>query len=113
MRPADMHLTPQELQSLLFRATDSTTIIADSAAAQEAQQHLSGCAVCQSLARKYTNADSLLRGLSSGNKVLRNVGDGLSGDKETLSGPKRGTDCPDDETWQNLAVGLISEEEAA
>ena len=70
MRPADMHLTPQELQLLLFGATDSETSIADSAAAQEAQQHLSGCAVCQQVAQKYTNADSLLRGLISGNKGL-------------------------------------------
>jgi len=115
MRPADMHLTPQELQSLLFGATDSTTIIADSATAQEAQQHLSGCAVCQSVAKKYTKADSLLRGLSSGNKGLRNleVGDKLSGDQRRLEGPKRGRDCPADETWLNLAAGLISEEEAA
>jgi CHAT domain-containing protein len=110
-----MHLTPQELQSLLFRATDSTTIIADSAAAQEAQQHLSGCAVCQSVAKKYTNADSVLRGLILGNKGRRNadVGDELSGNKGTSDRPKRGTDCPAEQTWPNLAAGLIKEEEAA
>lgn len=115
MRPADMHLSPQELQSLLFGTTDSKTTIADSAAAQEAQQHLSGCAVCQSVAKKYTNADSLLRGLSFGNKGLRNqdVGDGLSGDNKASDWPKRGADCPADETWPNLAAGLIREEEAA
>src|SRR5579859_5392780 len=115
MRPADMHLSPQELQSLLFGATDSKTTIADSAAAQEAQQHLSGCAVCQLVAKKYTKADSLLRGLSSGNKGLRNleVGDKLSGDQGRPEGPKRGRDCPADETWLNLAAGLISDEEAA
>ena len=115
MRPADMHLTPQELESLLFRATDSTTIIADSAAAQEAQQHLSGCAVCQSLAKKYTNADSVLKGLILGNKGPRNadVGNEFTGNKGTSDRPKRGTDCPAEQTWPNLAAGLIKEEEAA
>jgi tetratricopeptide (TPR) repeat protein len=115
MRPADMHLTPQELQLLLFGVTDSETSIADSAAAQEAQQHLSGCAVCQSVARKYTKADSLLRGLSSGNKGLRNVdvGNGASDGEGALDGPKRGTDCPAEQSWPNLAAGLIKEDEAA
>jgi CHAT domain-containing protein/tetratricopeptide (TPR) repeat protein len=110
-----MHLTPQELQSLLFGATDSETTIADSAAAQEAQQHLSGCAVCQSVAKKYTNADLLLRGLRFSNKEPGNadVGDGLSGDQGRPEGPKRGRDCPADETWPSLAAGLMSEEEAA
>jgi CHAT domain-containing protein len=113
MRPADMHLTPQELQSLLFRATDATTIIADSAAAQEAQQHLGGCAVCQQVAQKYTNANSLLRGLILGNKGLRNdLSGNESGNKGTSNRPKRGKDCPGQETWPNLAAGLINEEEA-
>ena len=114
MRPADMHLTPQELQSLLFGADDSKDN-ARGGAAPEAQQHLSGCVVCQSVAKKYTNADSLLRGLSFGNKGLQNVNvrDRLSGKKEIPDRPKRGADCPADETWPNLAAGLINEEEAA
>jgi CHAT domain-containing protein len=113
MRPADMHLTPQELQLLLFGVTDSETSIADSAAAQEAQQHLSGCAVCQQVAQKHTNADSLLRGLNLGNKGFRNdLSGNESGNKGTSNRPKRGKDCPGQETWPNLAAGLINEEEA-
>jgi CHAT domain-containing protein len=114
MRSADEHLTPQEIDQLLFGADDSKDN-AGGGAAPEAQQHLSGCAVCQSVARKYTKADSLLTGLSSGNKSLWNleVGDKLSGDQRRPEGPKRGRDCPADETWPNLAVGLIREEEAA
>ena len=114
MRPADMHLTPQEVESLLFGATGSTTVFA-AAAEQEAQQHLSGCAVCQSVAEKYTNADSMLRGLILGNKGPRNadVGDEFTGNKGTSDGPKRATDCPAEQVWPNLAAGLIKEEEAA
>jgi CHAT domain-containing protein len=110
-----MHLTPQELESLLFGATGSTTTIADSAMAQEAQQHLSGCAVCQSVAKKYTNADSVLRSLILGNKGPRNdlSGNELSANKETSNQPKRGKECPAEQTWPNLAAGLINEDEAA
>jgi len=110
-----MHLTPQELESLLFGATGSTTTIADSAAAQEAQQHLSGCAVCQSVAKKYTNADSLLRGLILGSKGFRNElsGNESSGNKGTWDRPKRGNDCPAEQTWPNLAAGLIEEKQTA
>lgn len=115
MRPADMHLTPQELQSLLFRAPGSTTTIADGAAAQEAQQHLSGCAVCQSVAKKYTNADSLLRALRLGNKGFVDglSGNESSGNKGTSDRPKPGKDCPGEQTWPNLAAGLIREDQAA
>jgi CHAT domain-containing protein len=100
---------------LLFGATDSETSIADSAAAQEAQQHLSGCAVCQQVAQKHTNADSLLKGLILGNKGFRNqdVGKKLSRNQGRPEGPIRGGDCPTDETWLNLAAGLINEEKAA
>jgi CHAT domain-containing protein/Flp pilus assembly protein TadD len=113
-----MHLTPQEVESLLFGATDSTTMFAGGAAAQEAQQaqqHLSGCAVCQSVAKKYTNADSVLRGLILGNKGLRNdlSGNELSVNKETSNRPKRGNECPAEQTWPNLAAGLLNEDEAA
>jgi CHAT domain-containing protein len=100
MRPADTHLTPQELEFLLFGTADSTTTTADSAAAQEAQQHLSGCAVCQSVADKYRNADAALKGLGTRNN-------------RASKAPTRGTDCPADETWLRLAAGLISDEEAA
>src|SRR4029077_17964749 len=100
MRPADTHLTPQELESLLFGAAGSKTTIADSTAAQEAQQHLSGCAVCQSVADRYRNADAALKGLGMQNK-------------RAWKAPTPGIDCPAEETWVRLAAGLISEEEAA
>jgi CHAT domain-containing protein/tetratricopeptide (TPR) repeat protein len=113
MRPADMHLTPQELQSLLFGADDSKDD-ARGGAAPEAQQHLSGCVVCQSVAKKYTNADSLLRGLNLGSKGFRNdLSRNEFGNKGTPNRPKRGKDCPSQETWPNLAAGLINEAEAS
>jgi len=98
MRSADEHLTPQEIEQLLFGADDSKDN-AWGGAAPEAQQHLSGCAVCQAVADKYRNIDSALKGLRT--------------DKRALKASTRGTDCPDDETWPNLAAGLISDEEAA
>ncbi len=99
MRSADAHLTPQEIEQLLFGADDSKDN-AGGGAAPEAQQHLSGCAVCQSVADKYRNVDLALKGLRTD-------------DKWALKASTRGTDCPDDETWLNLAAGLIREEEAA
>lgn len=98
MRPADKHLTPQELQSLLFGADDSKDN-AGGGAAPEAQQHLSGCAVCQSVADKYRNVDSALKGLRTD-------------DKRALKASARGTDCPPEQTWPNLAAGLIREDQA-
>jgi CHAT domain-containing protein len=98
MRSADEHLTPQEIEQLLFGADDSKDN-AGGSAVPEAQQHLSGCAVCQSLADKYRNVDSALKGLRTD-------------DQRALRASTRGTDCPDDETWPNLAAGLIGEEEA-
>lgn len=103
MRAADMHLTPQEIQSLLFGTADSKAIAAESAAAQEAQQHLDGCVVCQSVARKYADAESVLRELILWNEASGN--EGLSGPPA----PTRGTDCPADETWLRLAAGLIDD----
>ncbi len=90
MRSADEHLTPHEIDQLLFGVDDSKDN-AGGGAAPEAQQHLSGCAVCQSLAKKYTNADSLFRGLSSGNKGFRNRSSGNepSGNTGTSDRPKR------------------------
>jgi CHAT domain-containing protein len=99
MRSADEHLTPQEIEQLLFGADDSKDN-AGGGAAPEAQQHLSGCAVCQAVADKYRNVDSALKGLRTD-------------DKRALKASTRGTDCPDDETWPNLAAGLIKEDEAA
>ncbi|HKV92288.1 MAG TPA: CHAT domain-containing protein [Candidatus Angelobacter sp.] len=104
MRPADFHLTPQEMELLLFGPADPRDSKADSASAREAQQHLSECAVCQSVAEKYRKADELLRALraDAGNS------------NATASGAvKRGPDCPDEQTWLSWAAGLLTDEEAA
>lgn len=100
MRPADKHLSPQELESLLFGVADSNDIHANRASAREAQQHLGGCAICQTVADRYRNVDAALRG-------LRGKG------KRRLSGVTRGKDCPADEVWPRIAVGLIPEKEAS
>jgi CHAT domain-containing protein/tetratricopeptide (TPR) repeat protein len=100
MRPADMHLTPQELESLLFRAVDSIDGNAAGALALEAQQHLSGCAVCQSVADRYHYVEASLKGLRSRGK-------------ESLSPPVGRTHCPAEKVWPSLAAGLIKKDEAA
>ncbi|MCU1334013.1 MAG: tetratricopeptide repeat protein, partial [Candidatus Angelobacter sp.] len=100
MRPADMHLTPQELDVLLFGAADSNDRNAGGDSALEAQQHLRGCAVCQAVADKYHNVDAALKGLGS----LR---------KWAPLPPKHGMDCPAEEVWPRLAAGRIQEEKAA
>src|SRR5580700_633674 len=97
MKPADMHLTPQALESLLFGAAKSND---SSASAHEAQQHLSGCAICQSVAERYRNVDEALKGLGPQSKWA-------------LKQPTRGPDCPAEEIWPRLAVGPIKEEAAA
>jgi CHAT domain-containing protein len=99
MRPAGMHLTPQELESLLFGAADSSDAIADGASANQAQRHLSGCTVCQSMADRYRNVDAKLNGLASRGTWAPKL----------LS---RGTHCPAEGVWPRLAVGLIQGEEA-
>lgn len=104
MRPADFHLTPQEMASLLFGPADPRDSDTGSASAREAQQHLSGCTVCQSVAEKYRKADEMLRALSASagnaNAAVRVAG-------------KRGSDCPDEQTWLSWAAGLLTDEEAA
>jgi CHAT domain-containing protein len=101
MRPADEHLTPQEMESLLFGPADPRDSNA-AASAREAQLHLSGCAVCQSVAETYRKADEGLRVLLSEDRMS-------SGRKP----PVRTPECPDEEVWLSLAAGLLPDQQAA
>src|SRR3954454_11047687 len=104
MRPADSHLTPQELELLLFGPADPRDSNAGSASAREAQQHLSGCADCQSVAEKYRKADEMLRALEAGSRRS-------SGQNRSIH--QRAADCPADEIWLSWAAGLLTDEESA
>jgi hypothetical protein len=61
MRPADKHLTPQELDLLLLDPADSRDSNASGALPLEARQHLNGCTYCQSVAEKCRKAEEALR----------------------------------------------------
>jgi CHAT domain-containing protein/tetratricopeptide (TPR) repeat protein len=105
MRPAGSHLTPQEVDLLLFGSADPRDSDTDDASAREAQQHFSECAVCQSVAEKYRKADEMLRALEWKNKGSRSQ----SGSRE-----QRSPDCPaDDDVWLSWTAGLLTDEEAA
>lgn len=104
MRPADLHLTPQEMESLLFGPADPRDSNVGSASAREAQQHLSGCAVCQSVAEKYRKADEMLRVLEAGTGRSSGQNGGIH---------QRTADCPADEIWLSWAAGLVTDEEGA
>ena len=100
MRSADMHLTPQELELLLFEATDSAGVEGGSTSTRDALQHLEGCAICQSAAERYQNVEAALKRLGSRGKGTSSVA-------------TRGMHCPAEEVWPRLAVGLIQEEAAS
>ena len=91
MRPADSHLSQQELELLLFGDTGSETKTSSGAALPEANLHLQGCEVCQSMAKRYEKADELL-------KSIRSQG-------QAAASP----DCPPEKVWPDLAVGLLDE----
>ncbi|HWZ44513.1 MAG TPA: CHAT domain-containing protein [Candidatus Saccharimonadales bacterium] len=91
MRPADAHLSQQELELLLFGDTGSETKTSSGAALPEANLHLKGCEVCQSMAKKYEKAD----------EVLRNI----RPQKQAAAGPN----CPPEDVWPDLAVGLLDQ----
>ncbi len=102
MRPADKHLTPQELDLLLLNPADSRDSNATGALPPEAQQHLNGCKYCQSVADKCRKAEEALRN-------LRTWGRTSGGGKAVAPGPE----CPREDTWSTLAAGLMNDEEAA
>jgi CHAT domain-containing protein/tetratricopeptide (TPR) repeat protein len=106
MRPAEEHLTPQEFELLLFAAGDSNTD-AGGTLALEAQQHLRGCADCQSMAEKYRKSEEKLRNLKSWLHASRRRA--TSGDRA----PVRRPDCPDEQIWLSLSAGLLSDSECA
>src|SRR5690348_12015511 len=102
MRPADKHLTPQELDLLLLNPADSRDSNASGALSPEARQHLNGCTFCQSAVEKYRKAEEVLRSL--------HVRSRSSGGGKTLV---PGLECPSEDTWSTLAVGLMHDEEAS
>jgi CHAT domain-containing protein len=92
------------MELLLFGPDDPRDRNVDSASAREAQQHLSGCAVCQSVAEKYRKADEMLGALEAGNRRSSGQNSGIR---------QRTADCPADEIWLSWAAGLLTDEEAA
>lgn len=102
MRPADSHLRPEELEMLLFKAADSRDGQADRALRADAEQHLSGCLVCQSRAEKYRKAEDDLNMLDAGRG--NSVGGSLG---------SQGVECPGEEVWRLLAAGLLESDQTA
>src|ERR1041384_7390458 len=100
MRPADQHLTPQELDLLLLNPADSRDSNASGALSPEAQQHLSECAICQSSAENYRKVEEVLRSLQTRSQTS----------DRGKSLPHR-LECPSEDTWSMLAVGMIKEKE--
>jgi CHAT domain-containing protein/tetratricopeptide (TPR) repeat protein len=96
MRSADLHLTPQEMELLLFGPADPRN--GDTG---DASAHLSGCALCQSVAEKYRKADEILRNVGPRNK-------GQVNQNQSSAGP----DCPEEDVWLSWAAGLLTDEEA-
>ena len=91
MRPADSHLTPHELDLVLFSGAGSNLTTADRAQAQEAQLHLERCEYCRSVAKQYSRIELTLGRLRSGPTSVRTK------------------DCPDEALWVELAAGLVDE----
>src|ERR1051326_4257441 len=102
MRPADKHLTPQELDLLLLNPADSRDSNASGALPPEAQQHLSGCMYCQSVADKCRKAEEALQNLRTWSRT--------SGGGKALA---PGSACPPEDTWSMLVAGLMKDEEAS
>lgn len=102
MRPADKHLTPQELDLLLLNPADSRDSNATGALPPEAQQHLNGCMYCQSVADKCRKAEEALRNLRTWSRT--------SGGGKALA---PGSECPPEDTWPTLAAGMMRDEKAA
>lgn len=96
MRSINTHLTAQELNSLLFGPADPANGNAN--AAQMAQQHLTSCADCKSLANRYCKVDALLQSLAPRSTWATQPS--IPGDG-----------CPPEELWPHVASGLIGSEE--
>ncbi len=102
MRPADKHLTPQELDLLLLNPANSRDSNASGALSSEARQHLNGCVYCQSVAEKCRKAEEALRNLRTWSRTS-------GGGKALVPGP----DCPPEDTWSVLTAGLMEGDKAA
>jgi CHAT domain-containing protein/tetratricopeptide (TPR) repeat protein len=100
MRPADEHLTPQELGLLLLKTADSRDSNTAGTLEPAAQRHLEGCAACQSRAEKYRKVEEALSAMRIG----------VSPDaRKALPGPN----CASEEDWLRIAAGLMDDEHAA
>jgi CHAT domain-containing protein len=100
MRPADEHLTPQELELLLLTPADSRDSNAAGVLEPAAQHHLETCAVCQAEAERYRKVEEALSVMSiNASPDVRKV----------LPGP----DCAPEESWLQIATGLMNDEDAA
>lgn len=95
MRPADPHLTPQELELVLLSGAGPNLTTAERAQAQEAQGHLERCEYCRSVAKQYANIDSALGRLRAG------------------ANPVRKKDCPEESVWLEVAAGLADKGQSA
>src|SRR5579864_6289586 len=102
MRPADAHLNPQEIESLLFGMTDFS---GDGCGPEgEESRHLETCGVCQALAEKYRNAEKILLSLQSEDSSWKR--------QDHDGALMHMTDCPDEDSWFRLAAGVMSKEES-
>jgi CHAT domain-containing protein len=95
VRRADSHLTPQEFELVLFTGSGPNLATAERAQAQEAQRHLERCEYCRSVAKQYSNVDSVLGRLRAG------------------PNPVRKEDCPEESLWLEVATGLSDEGQSA
>lgn len=100
MRPADEHLTPREFGLLLLSVADSKNSSAAGTLEPAAQQHLEGCAACQSRADRYRRVEEALSAMRIS----------VSSDpRKALPGP----DCASEESCLRIAAGLMNDDEAA
>ena len=100
MRPADEHLTPQELGLQLLKTVDSRDSNAAGTLEPAAQRHLEGCAACQARAEKYRKVEEALGAMRIG----------VSPDaRKALPGPN----CASEEDWLRIAAELMDDERAA
>jgi CHAT domain-containing protein len=100
MRPADEHLTPQELGLLLLKEADSRDSNAAGTLEPAAQQHLDECTACQSRAARYRKVEKALSAMHMSASLDA---------RKVLPGPN----CLSEENWLRIATGLMDDEVAA
>lgn len=92
-RPADRHLTQDELEALVSISSLKTEEFVFSADdSEDLASHIAQCEKCRALAESYTAAEARLVSLRSGHSLARK------------------DDCPADEEWLSVAAGLLPAE---